>query len=129
MWKYLAGAAAVAALLFGVYEWGHSSGYEDGYPKGQKSRDKEVQGFKDQLQARDRDENQRREADNKKISDLELQSQNAASANRALQKLLEAKQSTIITQYVKDNPQQATTCAITPATVKAANALLLSGGS
>lgn len=123
-WK----AILVAIVLAGVYYYGHHSGYQQGYTAGVQSRDKEVQGLKDQITARDEQEAERKKLLNQRITELEDKSSKDAARIQQLEKSLAIKQNSVILKYVDRYPHIADTCGWAPPTVDAIRELLIQKG-
>lgn len=136
--KYGIMAAAVLGVVFGIYSYGKSSGYEagqkQGFTQGAKSRDGEVADLKDNVGRKDATikqltdaENKRRDEANKRIDELEKQSQASATTIADLQKQLKKQRDDIITSYITKYPTIATQCGLSQPTVETINSLLIVG--
>lgn len=115
--KYVLPVVAVLGLLFGVYEYGHSKGYDSGYQVAWSAQQKTIQGMVDK-------QNAQTEAQNQRISDLEKKSQQDTVDLAAANMKAAITRETVVTQYVHDNPVIAASCGWDIPTVDAINALI-----
>lgn len=115
--KYVLPVLAVIALLFGIYEYGHSNGYNSGYSVAWAAQQKTIQGMVDKQNAQTLAQNQQIDALVKK-SQQDTLDLAAANMKAALTR------ETVVTQYVKANPVVAASCGWDLPTVDAINALI-----
>lgn len=115
--KYVLPILAVAGILFGVYEYGHSKGYDAGHQIAWDTQQKTINGMVDK-------ENAQAEANNKAIASVEADSFKYATDNKNLQAQLDTKRTTVVTQYVQANPQSASSCGLDVPLVQAINQLI-----
>lgn len=119
--KYVLPVVGIAALLFGMYEWGHSKGYTEGNTAGYQTAWNTQQQTINKMQ---NDQNTQNTANNNKIAKLEQQSATDAQSIAQLQQQLQEKRTTVITKYVKANPQSSQTCGFDAPMVQAINQLI-----
>ena len=97
--KYGLIALAVIGVLFGAYEYGHSSGYDSGHTDAWNEQQKTIQKMVNQQNAQTSEQNA-------KISDLEQKGMKAAGDVFVATAQAAQTRSTIITKYEKATPQQ-----------------------
>jgi len=115
--RYILIAAAFFAVLFGVFEWGHSVGREAGYQEAWNVQQKTINKMVD-------DENAQVQANNKKIADIEADSFKATFQNRSLQAQLVQARTKIAEQYAQSSPQSAQSCGFDIQMVQEINELI-----
>lgn len=119
--KYVLPALGGLALMFGIYEYGHSNGYTSGHTDGYQTAWNTQQKTINKMVT---DENKQAQANNKAISDVEIKSQQSATKVRVLQEQLAKKNAAVVTKYVNANPQTSQTCGFDVPMVNAINELL-----
>lgn len=119
--KYGLPIVGAAAVLFGAYEYGHSTGYTSGHNDGYQTAWNTQQVTINKMVTA---ENAQAEANNKAISDVESQSFAAAFQNKALQVQLEEKRQTVVKNYVQANPVSSQACGFDVPMVQAINELI-----
>lgn len=119
-WIYIVVAVVTGLVIYGIYHQGQKAGFAEGV----ESRNAEVKGLKEQITARDGQENKRVKDLNTRIGELEAQSAADAQTIREQKELLANKQQGVIVRYVQNNPQVATQCAWSVPTVQAIRDLL-----
>ena len=115
--KYGLPVLGAAALLFGVYEYGHSNGYNSGYQTAWNKQQATIQAMNDK-------ENAQTVAQNKQIDDLVKKSQQDTIDLAAANIKASLARGTVTTQYIHDNPQIAQSCGWDLPTVDAINAII-----
>lgn len=115
--KYVVGIAAVGAVLFGIYEYGSSHGYQKGY---QKAWDAQQQTVNKMVEER----NAETKAQNAKITDLEQRAANADAQVKIAQEALKKQREQVVQDYKTKNPKVAASPAWSPETVNAINQML-----
>lgn len=115
--KYVLPVLAVAGLLFGVYEYGHSKGYDSGYQTAWNKQQATIQGMVDK-------QNAQTLAQNQKIDDLVKKSQQDTLDLAAANMRAAVTRETVVTQYVHDNPTIAASCGWDIPTVNTINQLI-----
>ena len=115
--KYVLPVVGVLALLFGVFEYGSSHGYNKGYTVAWNTQQQAINKLVDA-------NNLEVSANNSKLEDFEQQAQAArADAASATFAAMTTRQ-TVVTQYRKANPQTAKNCGWSLPTVQAINNIL-----
>ncbi len=97
--KYILMAAAVIAILFGVYMWGHSSGSASGYKQAWDAQQATINKMVT-------DDNAAKEAHNTQISQLEYAGAKSAAATDTQVASVSETREQIIAAYVKNHPQK-----------------------
>lgn len=119
--KYVLPILGVLALLFGVYEYGHSRGYNSGYASGHQvawdTQQKTINAMVEQQNAQNK-------ANNDKIASLESDSQTYANQIADLTNQLKQKRAQVVTKYVQANPQSSQTCGFDDTLSSAINQIL-----
>jgi hypothetical protein len=115
--KYVLPLLGVIAIIFGVYEYGHSKGYNDGYTVAWNTQQATINKM---VSA----ENAQADANNKQIASIEQDSFNDAFQAKVAQAKLETTRTTVIQTYTKANPQTSTTCGFDVPMVNAINAII-----
>lgn len=88
---------AVVAILFGVYMFGHSNGYDSGYKTGHDEQQKVIDGMVNA-------EKQRVDSNNAKLNKAEQQAPVAVQQVQAQVKAQVQYRDRVITQYYEKNP-------------------------
>jgi hypothetical protein len=120
--KYGLMALAVIAVVFGIYEYGHSQGYSSGYSVAWATQQKTIQAMVDK-------QNAQTLAQNNKIDKVEAQSQTTAQANQVAQQQQVVTVTQVVTKYVHDNPKTSQTCGWDTGAVAAINSIIDSGST
>lgn len=115
--KYLVGAFAVVAVLFGVYEYGSSHGYKSGYQVAWDTQQKTINNMVDT-------QNAEAKAKNDKITALEQSAADAWQTAQNQQKFVVSQRNTQVATYKSANPQVAASCGFSPATVNVINQMI-----
>jgi hypothetical protein len=115
--KYVIGAVAIAAAIFGVYEWGSSHGYQQGYQVAWNAQQKTIQGMVDK-------QNQEAQAQNDKITKLEQNASDALQKVQDAQAQIGVERDNAVAAYKKAHPQVAASCGVSPDTVNVINQML-----
>lgn len=115
--KYVLGIVAVGAILFGVYEYGSSHGYKDGYQKAWDAQQKTIQKMVETQNAATTEQN-------KKITQLEQDAADADRKIKAYQQAQDIKRNDVVQNYKAANPKVASAPAWSPETVNAINQML-----
>lgn len=115
--KFVVGIMSIAAVLFGVYEYGSSHGYQKGY---QKAWDIQQQTITKMVDA----QNAETKAQNSKISDLEQRAANADEQVKIAQEAIKKQREQIVQNYKTKNPKVSAAPAWSPETVGAINQML-----
>jgi hypothetical protein len=115
--KYAIGAVAIAAAVFGVYEWGSSHGYKDGYQVAWDAQQKTIQGMVDA-------QNAAAKAQNDKIATLEQSAADALQQVQDTQQKVTQQRADAVAAYKKAHPQVAASCGVSPDTVNVINQML-----
>lgn len=115
--KYVLPVVAVAALLFGVYEYGHSNGYNSGYTTAWNKQQATIQTMVDK-------QNAQTTAQNQQIDSLVKKSQQDTIDLAAAKIQASLTRETVVTNYVQANPQVAKSCGWDVPTVDAINQII-----
>ena len=115
--KYVVGIVAVAAAIFGVYEWGSSNGYKDGYQVAWNTQQKTINNMVNA-------QNAAAVAQNNKITTLEQTASDAWQTAQNQQKFVVSQRTTQVATYKTANPQVAASCGWSPATVNVINQMI-----
>lgn len=121
--------ALIAALGIGSYSYGHANGYEAGHTKGftegRDSRNNEVEHLKDNVAGLTKIVNDEREAQAKKIKDVEKKAaDNAVATEKRLNVQIRARDQIIASYKANVKPEIQQHCGLSIETVKAINALI-----
>jgi hypothetical protein len=115
--KYVVGIVAIAALVFGIYEWGSSHGYKDGYQVAWNTQQKTINNMVDA-------QNAEATAQNNKISTLEQSAADAWQTAQNQQKFVVTQRNTQVAAYKAASPQVAASCGWSPDTVNVINQMI-----
>lgn len=115
--KYAIGAVAIATAVFGVYEWGSSHGYKDGYQVAWDTQQKTINGMVDT-------QNAAAKAQNDKIATLEQSAADAWQTVQNKQIFITNQRDKQVAAYKAANPQVAASCGVAPETVNVINQML-----
>lgn len=115
--KYVLPIVGVLAALFGVYEYGHSNGYDSGYTVAWNKQQTTIQGMVNA-------QNAQTNVQNAKISSLEQNSMKDAQDLFAAKAAAVPKLQAVIQTYTKANPVVAQSCGWDVPTVQAINDMI-----
>jgi uncharacterized protein HemX len=115
--KYVVIVVAIAAAVFGVYEWGSSSGYKSGYQVAWNTQQKTINNMVNA-------QNAETKAQNDKITTLEQSASDALEQVRKSQAQIEESRTKVVVQYKTLNPKVAASCGWSPETVNAINSMI-----
>lgn len=117
--KYVVPVLGVIALLFGVYEYGHSKGYDTGYQAAWDKQQATIQGIVDV-------QNAQTKVQNAQIDSLVKKSQQDTLDLAAANMNANLARGTVITTYIQANPVVSKSCGWDLPTVDAINAIVTS---
>jgi hypothetical protein len=119
-WKLILIALVIGAILWAVH-YVYASIEQIGYTKGEAAGEAVKQKIIDQMTDQ---QNAQNLANNKKISQLESQSQVDAKAINDLQLQVQQKRTSVITKYVQANPSASKQCGFDQGAVQTINQLI-----
>lgn len=124
--KYVLMALAAAAIGFGLFETGSAHGYSKGHDVGYQTAWNTQQTAINKLVDNQNEETQ---AQNLKLSNLEMQASAADFAAQAARAQSQKVRTNVVIRYKQANPQVAASCGWSIPTVQSINQLLNAGSS